>query len=128
VALGAANVVFDLERQGVAIERIVMAGGIMRNPLWLQATIDAIGKPVGIAEDDNLSLYGNAVAAVVGLGLWPDLTSAAAALRAPVRTAHPDPVRHAQYRRLLAQYRNAVDTLAPILHALADGTPEESPA
>ncbi|KQT42979.1 sugar kinase [Aureimonas sp. Leaf454] len=128
VALGAANVVFDLERQGVSIDRIVMAGGIQRNPLWLQATIDAIGKPVGIAEDDNLSLYGNAVAAVVGLGLWPDLTSAAAALRAPVRTAHPDLERHARYRRLLADYREAAVTLAPILHALADGPAGESAA
>lgn len=127
VALGAANVVFDLERQGVAVDRIVMAGGIMRNPVWLQATIDAIGKPVGIAEDDNLSLYGNAVAAAVGLGLWPDLTTAASALRAPVRHAEPDPARHAQYRRLLAQYREAVDTLTPILHALSDG-PSKEPA
>lgn len=121
VALGAANVVFDLERQGVGIDRIVMAGGIMRNPLWLQATVDAIGKPVGLAPDDNLTLYGNAVAAGVGLGLWPDLTTAARALAPQIRMLHPDPARHAQYRGLLAQYRDAVDLLAPLLHALADG-------
>ncbi|RCW86999.1 FGGY-family carbohydrate kinase [Paracoccus lutimaris] len=122
VALGAANVVFDLERQGVGIDRIVMAGGIMHNPVWLQATVDAIGKPVGLAPDDNLTLYGNAVAAAVGLGLWPDLTAAARALAPQVSVLQPDPARHAQYRRLLAQYRQAVDLLAPILHALADGT------
>lgn len=39
--------------------------------------MDALGKPVGLAPDDNLTLYGNAVAAAVGLGLWPDLASAA---------------------------------------------------
>ncbi|PZO81257.1 MAG: sugar kinase [Mesorhizobium amorphae] len=126
VALGAANVVFDLERQGVAIERIVMAGGITRNPLWLQATVDAIGKPVGLAEDDNLSLVGNAVAAAVGLGLQPDLTTAARALRAPVRPLVPDMARHAQYRRMLKHYREAAETLAPILHALADGPQKEA--
>ncbi|WP_062229183.1 FGGY-family carbohydrate kinase [Aureimonas frigidaquae] len=122
VALGAANVIVDLERQGVAVEHIVIAGGIMRNPLWLAATVDAIGKPVALAQDDNLSLYGNAVAASVGLGLWPDLTAAAAELKAPVRMMHPDMARHAQYRRLLADYRDAVETLTPILHRLADGT------
>ncbi|MGA0540567.1 FGGY-family carbohydrate kinase [Neotabrizicola sp. VNH66] len=127
VALGAANVVFDLERQGVAVDRIVMAGGIMRNPLWLQATVDAIGKPVGLAPDDNLTLYGNAVAAAVGLGLWPDMTAAARALAPEVRTLQPDPARHAQYRRLLAQYRQAVEILAPVLHALADGPAGEGP-
>ncbi len=125
VALGAANVIFDLERQGVAVDRIVMAGGIMRNPLWLQATVDAIGKAVGLAPDDNLTLYGNAVAAAVGLGLWPDLPTAARALAAPVTMLEPDPARHAQYRLLLTQYRQAVDVLTPLLHALADGTLEE---
>ena len=43
VALGAANVVADLERQGVGIEQLVVAGGILKNPMWLDATIDAIG-------------------------------------------------------------------------------------
>lgn len=127
VALGAANVIFDLERQGVAVDRIVLAGGIMRNALWLQATVDAIGKPVGLAPDDNLTLYGNAVAAAVGLGLWPDLTSAARALAPPAQILYPDPARHAQYRRLLAQYRNAVEVLAPLLHDLADGILAEVP-
>lgn len=121
VALGAANVVHDLERQGVGIDRIVLAGGIQRNPLWMNATIDAIGKEVGIAEDDNLSLYGCAVASTVGLGLYRDLMAAASAMRAPVRPAAPDAARHAQYRRLLDDYRNAVEILAPILHRLADG-------
>lgn len=120
VALGAANVVHDLERQGVRIDRIVLSGGIQRNPLWMQATIDAIGKEVGIAEDDNLSLYGCAVASTVGLGLHADLVSAAAALRAPVRAARPDPDQYAQYRRLLEEYRSTVEILAPILHRLAD--------
>jgi ribulose kinase len=123
VALGAANVLFDLERQGVGIGRIVLAGGIVRNPLWLEATVDAIGVPVGLAEDDNLTLRGNAVAAGVGLGLWPDLTAASAALRAPVAMQHPDAGRHAQYREMLQIYRDAVDRLAPILHALSAVAP-----
>lgn len=121
VALGAANVILDLNEQGISIDRIVMAGGIMRNPLWLQATVDAIGIPISLAQDDNLSLYGNAVAASVGLGIHPDLATAATALRAPSHLLQPDMDRHMQYRRLLVQYREAVETLTPILHALADG-------
>ncbi|WBU61598.1 FGGY-family carbohydrate kinase [Paracoccus albus] len=121
VALGSANVISDLEAQGVMIDRIVLAGGIMRNQVWLQATIDAIGKPVGLAPDDNLTLYGNAVAAAVGLGLWPDLKAAAAALRPDIQAVDPDMDRHAQYRQLLAQYRHAVDVMKPLLHDLADG-------
>lgn len=120
VALGAANVVFDLERQGVGIDRVVLAGGIQRNPLWMQATIDALGKDVEVAEDDNLSLYGCAVASTVGLGLSPDLVSAARRHRAPGRPARPDPRMQDQYRRLLEEYRSAAELLAPTLRKLAD--------
>lgn len=121
VALGAANILGDLEAQGVAVERLVLAGGIVRNPLWLQATVDALGRPVELATDDNLTLIGNAVAGAVGLGVWSDLASAASALRAPTVCLTPDPDRHGQYQRMLGQYREAVGTLTPLLHALADG-------
>lgn len=127
VALGAANVVHDLERQGVMIDRIVIAGGIQRNPLWMQATIDAIGKEVGIAADDNLSLCGCAVASAVGLGLYPDLVTAAASMRAPVRVAMPNAPAHAKYRAMLEDYREAAETLAPLLHRLADGPKPSKP-
>lgn len=126
VALGAANVVFDLERQGVPINRIVMSGGIMRNPLWLEATMDAIGKPVELALDDNLSLYGGAVACTVALGLHPDLTTAARELRAPVVERKPNMQRHGQYLTMLSDYREATRLLTPVFHGLS--TPAASTA
>ena len=119
VALGSANVIFDLERQGVAVDRLVLAGGIMRNPLWLRATVDAIGKPVGVATGDNLSLYGAAVASAVGLGLSPSLTEMAGKLRAPVVEHLPDMKAHADYRLMLNDYHEAVEALRPILHRLS---------
>jgi ribulose kinase len=99
VCLGTANVFAHLEEQDVAVERLVIAGGIMRNSVWLHATVDAIGKPVEIALTDNLTLIGAAAAASVGLGLHPDLQSAATAWRAPVREMTPDADRHSRYRR-----------------------------
>lgn len=119
ISLGSANVVFDLERQGVRIDRLVLAGGIMQNPLWLSATIDAIGKPVRIATSDNLSLYGNAVASAVGLGLYGSLTEAAGCLSAPFETRHPDPENHVHYLEMLRTYREATELLAPLLHRLS---------
>jgi ribulose kinase len=120
VSLGTANVVVDLENQGVPIERLVVAGGILRNPVWLQATIDAIGKSAGVAATDNLTLVGAAAAASVGIGRYADLRRAASSWRVPVRSMSPDPARHRRYRQLLMEYRAAVEQLTPLLHALAD--------
>lgn len=119
VALGSTNVVFDLERQGVLIDRLVLAGGILRNPVWLAATIDAIGKPVKVATGDNLSLYGAAVACKVGLGLASSMREAAESVPAPMVEHAPNMAAHADYREMLEEYREAVEVLRPILHRLS---------
>ena len=119
VSLGSANVVFDLERQGVHIDRLVLAGGILKNRMWLDATVDAIGKPVKVATGDNLSLYGAAVAAKVGLGLSPSLVKAAGSVAAPMVEHEPDMDAHEDYKIMLADYREAVDVLRPILLRLS---------
>lgn len=119
ISLGTLNVIFDLEEQGLAFERIVLSGGIKRNRLWLRATIDAIGRPVAVAETDNLTLLGAAAAASVGIGHHADLIAAARAWRGHTSEVVPDPARHEQYRTLLRDYRDAVEQLTPILHRLA---------
>ncbi|SDP91031.1 FGGY-family carbohydrate kinase [Phyllobacterium sp. OV277] len=119
IALGSANVIAVLEERGVSVERIVMAGGICKNALWLQATIDAIGRPVHVAGDDNLSLIGTAVCCAHALGLFPDLISASEACAAPTREVHPDPVRGQRYRDTIGLYRDTTETLMPTLHTLS---------
>ncbi|PZX12196.1 hypothetical protein LX81_03736 [Palleronia aestuarii] len=119
VALGAANVVRDLERQGVGIEHLVVAGGILRNPMWLAATVDAIGKPARVVTGDNLSLYGAAIASSVALGRFATMSEAAGSIPAPSELREPDAERHAAYTRMLDEYREAVDVLSPILNRLA---------
>lgn len=121
IALGSANVVFDLERQGLLIDRLVLAGGILKNRMWLDATVDAIGKPVKVATGDNLSLYGAAVAAKVGLGLSPSLVEAAGSVAAPMVEHAPDMEAHEDYKTMLTDYREAVEALRPILHRLSSG-------
>lgn len=119
IALGSANVIEDLAEKGVAVDHLVLAGGICRNPLWLKASIDAIGMPVHVALDDNLSLLGGAISAACALELFPDLGAASEALRAPVETIEPDPAMSARYRTMLGQYRQATTLIAPLAHELA---------
>ena len=127
IALGSANVLACLAGRGVAIDRVVMAGGIVKNAAWLQATVDAIGRPVQVAREDNLSLTGAAVAGAVAVGLWPDLAAGAAACAAPTREIAPDPARSDWFAATLPLYRSATETLTPILHDLSrrqtGGTP-----
>jgi ribulose kinase len=119
IALGSANVIGELAKGGVAITRLVLAGGICKNPLWLRATVDAIGQPIEVVEDENLSLIGGAVSAAVAIGSFPDLRAASRAFAVATRTIEPCVSAHRHFQELLPTYREATTTIAPIVHRLA---------
>ncbi|MGD0186120.1 MAG: FGGY-family carbohydrate kinase [Roseiarcus sp.] len=119
IALGSANVVAGLLARGVSLDRFVLSGGICKNPLWLRATVDAIGMPIHVARDDNLSLVGGAVSAAAALGLFPGLTAASKACAAPAAIIEPDASAHVRFTEMLQSYREATETAAPIAHRLA---------
>lgn len=119
IALGSANVVDVLEQRGVEIDRMVVAGGICKNPLWLQSTVDALGRSVRVAHEDNLSLVGTAVCSASALGLFPDLTAASDACAAPTRGLEPDASRQGWYSEAMSSYRETTQALRPLFHTLS---------
>ncbi len=118
IALGSANVIGELQNDGVRIDRLVIAGGICKNALWLRATADAIGRPIEVVSDGNLSLLGGAVSAAVALGLFSNLLEASQAFAAATRVIEPCEASHESFTRLLPGYRHATETIAPIAHRL----------
>ncbi len=119
IALGSANIISVLKSHGVVIDRVMMAGGIVKNAAWLQATVDAMGLPVQVVREDNLSLVGTAVAAASAIGVFPDLKTAAKACVVPGIELLPDPRRADWFADTLALYREATAQLRPVLHQLA---------
>jgi ribulose kinase len=119
IALGSANVLSVLSQRGVAIDRVVVAGGIVKNRAWLQATVDAIGRPVQVAQEDNLSLVGAAVSAATAIGHFASLAEAAAACVAPTRQHAPDPGRAGWFAGRLPLYREVTGALTPVMHQLS---------
>ncbi|OBZ94968.1 sugar kinase [Pararhizobium polonicum] len=119
IALGSANVLAVLKERGIEVGKIVMAGGICKNPLWLQATVDAIGRPVGVAREDNLSLIGAAICSAHALGLFPDLIAASQACAVPTEELLPDAARSRRYDEALELYRDTTKALTPAFHTLS---------
>lgn len=119
VALASANVIKRMAELAIPCRRIVSAGGYAKNSLWLKATVDAIGLPVELQPDANLSIIGAAASAAVGAGLVKDLFAAASAVTGPAIIIEPDPVAHARYEDLLNDYLEATELLAPLSRRLA---------
>ena len=118
VALASANVLEWAAQAGVRCESIVTSGGYLRNPLWLKATVDAIGQPVRLPAEENLTIVAAASAAAAAR-LFPDLFAASAAVVRPGASVEPDPAAHARYIEILARYRELTEVLRPVMHTLA---------
>jgi ribulose kinase len=119
VALGSANVLKRMSELGIPCNRVVSSGGYVKNALWLKATVDAIGMPVQLQPDVNLTIIGAAACAAKGAGLVDGLFAAAAAVKGSATTIEPDLVAHERYKELLADYLEATELLAPLSRRLA---------
>jgi ribulose kinase len=122
VALASANVIAGLNAQGLEIDRWVVAGGIAKNPLWLQASVDAVGMPAHLVRHENLSLLGAAASAAHALALFDSLESASCAFAAETEIVKPSPAAHERYAEMMELYREATQIVAPITHKLADAS------
>ncbi len=120
VACGTRAVVESFERAGVRCERLVFSGGIERNPLWQQVTVDVLGVEAQIVDGDNLTLRACAVIAATGAGLVRDLDEGAAMLTPHTRTLTPDPNRHTVYGQTYDDYVGLVAALTPTMHDIVD--------
>jgi len=119
VALASANVVRQAMALGVPVDLIVSAGGYAKNKLWLQATVDAIGLPVELAAEENLTLVGCAASAAAATGQFASLRDAARGVARPGRRLEPDPAAHAIYAEALCRYRDTTTLLGPTLRQLS---------
>jgi ribulose kinase len=119
IALGTKNVLDTFETQGLSCDRIVVAGGIRSNPLWLEVIVDAIGKPVCLTHETNLSILAGAVAGSFALGHFPSLEQASTEIVSYSEVLEPDLKKHQCYTELLDLYRRATECLTPVLHELS---------
>jgi ribulose kinase len=120
VACGTRGVVDSFERAGVGCGRLVLSGGIEKNPLWQQVTVDVLGREAEIVDGDNLTLRACAVIGATGAGLVAGLDEGAAAYAPRTRTLTPDAGRHELYRQTYADYVGLMQALTPLMHASVD--------
>ena len=65
-----------MRNNGFKPDRIVMAGGATRSPLWLQIHADVSNLPLTITKVPDAPSLGCAILAATGAGLFPDVSTA----------------------------------------------------
>lgn len=70
-AYGLAHIAATLAADGVALDRLVVAGRPATSRLWCAIKAAVLGVPVEVPRDPQLSAFGAALAAGAALGWWP---------------------------------------------------------
>lgn len=99
---------------GGAAERVILAGGGSKSPLWRQIFADIFELPVvtldGAGEGSG---FGAAIVAAVGCGVFGSASDASAMLTVKTKTS-PDPENVAAYRKIYKRYCGLYGRLADL--------------
>jgi len=89
-------------------------GGAARSAPWLEIFAAAIDLPLELAATSELGALGAAIVAAVGVGLYPDLETAVAAMTRVDRRIEPDPELVETLARRRTIYGELRDALQPV--------------
>jgi xylulokinase len=96
---------------GLGIDEIRATGGGAKSPFWLQLQADIYGAPVVTVDASEGPAYGAALMAAVGVGLFPDLVTAAETLVQVTSAVEPDGRRMAIYQDFYQVFKSLYPSL-----------------
>jgi L-ribulokinase len=109
-AFGTRIIIDAFEQAGVPVTELVIAGGLLRNPLLLQIYADVTRRSLSLADSQQGPALGSALHAAVAADAYPDVPAAAAAMgRKRTAAVRPDPASAAVYDELYAEYARLHD-------------------
>jgi L-ribulokinase len=104
-AFGTRRIIEAFETSGVAVDELIVAGGLIKNPLLMQIYADVTGRTLSIAEAEHGSALGSAIHAAVAGGAYADVPTAAKAMgRVRPGAYRPGAERQRAYDALYREY------------------------
>jgi gluconokinase len=83
---------------------LVVTGGILKSPVWLEIVADCLGQPLRQPAIDESAAWGGVILGLKAIGAYPDLAAASSALTGATRVLEPVPVRQAAYQVIMSEY------------------------
>jgi len=109
-----------LGEAGVSFANAALSGGGSRSVHWPQMFADGLGVPVTVAEASETGALGAAIAASVGVGIYPDEVVAVRAMTRPARHFAPNLAMRAHYDRRYAIWTRLTQAVDPLWRELGE--------
>jgi len=105
-AYGTRTILEAFESSGVPVDELIIAGGLMKNPLLMQIYADVTGRELSLIASSQGGALGSAIFAAVAAGAYPDIDRAARAMGKNHKAVYkPIPQNQKAYDRLYAEYK-----------------------
>jgi L-ribulokinase len=105
-AYGTRMIIEAFEDAGVAVNEVVVAGGLLENRLLMQIYADVTRRPLSVIGSAQGPALGSAIHAAVAAGAYPVVRSASEVMGRVTGSAYlPDEARASVYDALYAEYR-----------------------
>jgi L-ribulokinase len=109
-AFGTRQIIEAFETSGVPVNELVVAGGLLKNPLLMQIYADVTNLPLSTIGSAQGPALGSAIHAAVAAGAYPDIHTASEAMGHKNEGVYqPTPANVADYERLYDEYRTLHD-------------------
>jgi FGGY-family pentulose kinase len=119
IAYGTREIIEAMNRQGYAIDTILMTGGGSKNPVFLREHADATGCRLVLPDEPEAVLLGAAILGAVAGQAHPDVPAAMAAMTRAGSVIEPDMSAHAYHDRkyivFTRMYRDQLDYRAVMM-------------
>ena len=103
---GGKTIIDNFVAHGVQINEVVIAGGLLKNPMSPQGYADVTGLPISVSATEQAGALGSAIFAAVAAGAYQDVYQAAAAMGKKVKAKYkPKPENVEPYRKLYETYQ-----------------------
>lgn len=104
ITLEVKDMLTDMEANGLRARSIRILGGPTASTLWNQIQASVYGRPVETLEDPNAAILGAAIIAGVGVGIFPDITTAVSSMVHVKTVYEPDPKETEIYQQMYGLY------------------------
>jgi FGGY-family pentulose kinase len=105
VAYGTRNIIESMSSDEVNIDRMMVCGGVTKNPHWLKIIADVTGKPITLTKNSfDGGILGCAIVSAVGSGLYKSFGDAVEKMVEETDVVYPDESAHAEYSKYFEKY------------------------
>lgn len=122
-AFGTRLIIETMQNAGLAVDEVIVAGGLLKNRFLMQLYADITRKTLSVLRSDQGPALGSAIHAAVAAGVYPDIRTASEAMGKVERAVYvPNQERADGYDALYAEYRELHDHFgrggSDVLHRL----------